>query len=246
MRSSASLVLLALLAAAPAGGQAPAPGHPPSAEARQAVPPAVAGRVAEWLAREWGVPAARLRLEWGRAQGRAPADGGSAGDPDVPFKVAGRGTDGWLVIVLDPASRAASALRVRAGVEDTVAVAARALASGTRLAAGDVSHEPRLRWGPPLPRVAAGPGPGWEVRRAVAAGEVLERPAVAPPALVAAGAPVRFVWAGGPVQVSVTGIALNSARQGEIVRARVVGRSDRLVGTVTGEGLAVLSTGGIR
>jgi len=237
MRSSASLVLLLLLLAVPAV----APAAPRTAAAPAAVvPEPVAARVVAQLASQWGVPEADLHLVWGRLQGALPATA------ELPFRVAGRGADGWLVVVFDPASRTPGAVRVRAGVDDTVLVAARPLAAGTRLGPGDTRREPRLRWGPPATRSGPEPETGWEVRRAVAAGEVLSRPAVVPPALVAAGAPVRFVWAGGPVQVSVTGIALNTARQGEIVRARVEGRPDRLVGTVIAAGMAELSTGGIR
>jgi flagella basal body P-ring formation protein FlgA len=84
------------------------------------------------------------------------------------------------------------------------------------------------------------------VRRGLATGEALARPAVAPPLLVEAGEPVRLVWGAGAVQVSVVGIALNRARQGESVRARVEGRSDRLVGTATATGTVVISSGGDR
>jgi flagella basal body P-ring formation protein FlgA len=199
----------------------------------------VAARVSTWLAREWGVPERAVRLEWGRLPGALP------GGP-LPFRVAGRGVAGWLVVVFDPSSRDAVALRLRAGVEDTVLVAARPLAAGARLTAADLQPESRVCWGPPASSSEPRPGPGWEVRRALAAGEALARPAVAPPALVEAGQPVRLVWGGGAVQVSVVGIALNRARQGELVRARVEGRSDRLVGTATAPGTALISSGGVR
>ena len=164
----------------------------------------------------------------------------------LPFRVTGRGLSGWLVVVFDPSSLDAVAVRLRAGVEDTVPVAARPLAAGARLTAADLRPESRVCWGPPAPSSEPRPGPGWEVRRALAAGEVLARPAVAPPTLVQAGEPVRLVWGGGAVQVSVVGIALNRARQGELVRARVEGRSDRLVGIATATGTAVISSGGDR
>jgi flagella basal body P-ring formation protein FlgA len=199
----------------------------------------VAARVGAWLAGEWGVPERAVRLEWGRLPGALP--GG-----DVPFRVSGRGVGGWLVVVFDPSRRDAVALPLRAGFEDTVLVAARPLAAGTRLAASDLRSEPRVCWGPPAPPSGSRPGPGWEVRRALAAGEALARPAVVPPTLVEAGEPVRLVWGGGAVQVSVVGIALNRARQGELVRARVEGRSGRLVGTATATGTAVISSGGVR
>jgi flagella basal body P-ring formation protein FlgA len=106
--------------------------------------------------------------------------------------------------------------------------------------------ESRVCWGPPAPPAEFRPGPGWEVRRALAAGEALARPAVAPPMFVMAGEPVRLVWTEGAVQVSTVGIALNRARQGEWVRARVEGKADRLVGTAAATGTVVISSGGDR
>jgi flagella basal body P-ring formation protein FlgA len=209
------------------------------APAPAALPDSVAAGVSAWLAHEWGVSERAVRLEWGRLPDALPAGA-------LPFRVTGRGVAGWLVVVFDPAGRDAVAVSLRAGVEDTVLVAARPLVVGKRLDPADVRTESRVCWGPPAPPSESRPGPGWEVRRALATGEVLERPAVAPPTLVVAGEPVRLVWAGGAVQVSVVGIALNRARQGESVRARVEGRSDRLVGTATAMGTVVISSGGDR
>jgi flagella basal body P-ring formation protein FlgA len=204
-----------------------------------AVPDSAAAGVSTWLAREWGVSERAVRLEWGRPSGALP--GGA-----LPFRVTGRGVAGWLVVVFDPSGRDAVAVRLRAGVEDTMLVAARPLVAGTILGPADVRPESRVCWGPPAPPSESRPGPGWEVRRALATGEALARPAVAPPLLVEAGEPVRLVWGAGAVQVSVVGIALNRARQGEPVRARVEGRSDRLVGTATATGTVMISSGGDR
>jgi flagella basal body P-ring formation protein FlgA len=199
----------------------------------------MAAGVSAWLAREWGVSERAVRLEWGRPSGALP--GGA-----LPFRVTGRGVAGWLVVVFDPSGRSAVAVRLRAGVEDTVLVAARPLVAGTLLGPADVRPESRVCWGPPTPPSESRPGPGWEVRRALATGEALARPAVAPPMLVVAGEPVRLVWTEGAVQISVVGIALNGARQGEPVRARVEGRSDRLAGTATAMGTVAISSGGDR
>ncbi len=209
------------------------------APAPAVVPDSAAARVGSWLAREWGVSEPAVRLEWGRLSAALP--GGA-----LPFRVTGRGVAGWFVVVFGPSGRGAVAVRLRAGVEETVPVAARPLVAGRILDPADVRLEPRVCWGPPAPSSESRPGPGWEVRRALATGETLARPAVVPPVLVAAGDPVRLVWAGGAVQVSVAGIALNRARQGESVRARVEGRTDRLVGTATATGTVVISSGGDR
>jgi len=208
----------------------------PVAPAPAAVPDSAAACVSTWLAHEWGVSERAVHLEWGRLSVALP--GGV-----LPFRVTGRGVAGWLVVVFDPPGRDAVAVRLRAGVEDTVLVAARPLAVGTRLEHADLRPESRVCWGPPAPPSETRPGSGWEVRRALATGEVLARPAVAPPTLVVAGEPVRLVWAEGAVQVSVVGIALNRARRGELVRVRVEGRSDRLVGTATATGTVMISSG---
>jgi len=198
---------------------------------------ALVTRVATRIAETWKVPVGQVRLMWGRSTGTpAFAD-------DVPFRILGRGEDGWFVVVFDPAETGATAVRVRAGVERVVMVATRSLPAGSRLAQGDVREETRVHWGIPSPDSAALPGTGWEVRRALAAGEVVAAPAVSAPALVVAGQPVRLEWQRGGVQVSVVGIALNSARRGETVRARLEERPARLTGTVTAPGTAVLAAG---
>lgn len=200
----------------------------------------LAGRVAARLADQWRVPAEQVRLEWGAAAGdRAPAD-------DAPFRVLGRGDGGWFVVVFDPADTLAVAVRLRAGVEHAVAVATRSLEAGARIDSSDVREEVRVHWGRPPADALVAPASGWEVRRPIRAGEVIAPPAVAAPALVRAGEPVRLEWQSGGVQVSVVGIALNTARAGEPVRARLEERPARLTGTVTAPGTAVLASGGHR
>jgi flagella basal body P-ring formation protein FlgA len=211
---------LALLA----GGAA---GPPP-------VPAPLAARVAATIATAWRRPAADLRLDW---RGPAPARPLAA---DVPFHLAGRGGGGWFVAVFEPAGETKVALRVRAGVEDTVAVATRPLAPGTRLASGDLRPERRVRWGPPDSNPAARADVGWEIRRPLASDEAVEWPAATPPPLVTGGTPVRLVWERGTVSISMTGTALHSARRGETVRARVEGRPGQLAGKAMAAGLVVL------
>ena len=138
-------------------------------------------------------------------------------------------------------------VRVRAGLRQSVAVAAHDLVSGTRLAAADVAWKEATVWGPPRDP-NAGPGEvetGWLVRRPIAAGESLVWPAVAPPLAVEAGAPVTLVWMQGGVRVSRAGIAMNGAAKGGWVQVRVDGRADRFVGQATGEG-EVRLPGGMR
>ncbi len=216
------ILLLALPAAAAAG-----------------VPPALEARVAAAIAGVWHVPAESVRLEWPRTT--LP----DSLPTDALLRLVGEGRDGWQVVRLG-SGPTARALRVRAGRMDTVRVAARALAAGSRLAADDLRSELRPCWGAPAARSDELPAAGWRVCRALAAGETVDRPAVVPPVLVAAGDPVRLVWCRGDVNVSLAGTALNAARRGEVVRARVQGRAGALAGTVTGPGTAVLTSGGER
>jgi flagella basal body P-ring formation protein FlgA len=197
----------------------------------------LAARVAARIADAWRVPVGQLRLEWGRASGAAsPSD-------DTTFRVLGHGDDGWFVVVFDPAASAAMAVRVRAGVERPVMVATRSLPAGAQLADGDLREEMRVRWGVPPTDSLVVPASGWEVRRPLTAGEVVAAPAVMAPPLVLAGQPVKMEWHRGGVDVSVVGIALNSARRGETVRARLEERPARLSGTVVAPGTAVLLAG---
>lgn len=198
---------------------------------------ALEARVAERIADAWKVPVHCLRVQWGRSSS------GESPSADAAFKVMGRGEGGWYVVVFDPADAHATAVRVRAGVEQPVMVAARPLRAGTRIAAGDLVEEVRVHWGAPAQDSTLTPMPGWEIRRPIATGEVVMAPAVLPPPLVVAGEPVELQWLSGGVQVSVVGIALNSASQGETVRARIEERPARLTGTVTAPGRAVLAGG---
>ena len=197
----------------------------------------LASRVAARIADAWRVPVEQLRLTWGRSSGTdSPSE-------DTTFRVLGRGEDGWFVVVFDPAAHEAMAVRVRAGIERPVMIASRSLPAGSRLAEGDLREEMRVHWGVPAADSVLAPGTGWEVRRPLVAGEVVAAPAVAPPPLVFAGQPVKLEWQRGGVEVSVMGIALNNARRGETVRARLEERPARLTGTVVAPGTAVRVAG---
>ncbi len=201
---------------------------------------ALATRVATRIAESWRVPVEEVRLAWGRATEIAPlAD-------DVPFRILGRGDDGWFVVVFDPAEATAAAVRLRAGVERPVMVSTRSLPAGARIADGDLREEVRVHWGVPSADTVARPGTGWDVRRTLRAGEVVTPPAVTAPPIVLAGQPVKLQWESGGVRVSVVGIALNNARAGETVRARLEERPARLTATATAPGVAVLAAGGAR
>jgi len=217
------LVLAGALGALVAGGVAAQ--QPPAA--RPEVPPAVAARVADALAQRWAVPVSRVVLAWGSAA-RLPGAG-----PDVPFRLVGGDAAGWFAAVFEPEGHPAIAVRVRAGVVESVTVAARALARGARLAPPDLARAARTRWGAPRPD-STGPTEGWVVRRAVAAGTPLDAQIASPPPLVSSGTLVRVEWTQGNLTLGFDGTALNDAVLGAAILVRPAGRSAAVRGTVVG------------
>lgn len=229
VNSFVSAFSLVLAISNPLGGQAP--------ERPQEISATLAGRIAASIADVWQVESDVVHLEWGALQLDRPLL------DDVPFRVVGRGTDGWFAVVFESNDRATVAARVHAGVEDTVVAATRPLTSGTRLQAGDYERTVKVQWGPPRSNSAVLPGVGWEVRRGIASGTELTTPAVTEPYAVTVGAPVQLVWQRGSVEVSVSGVAMNAARIGDRVKARLDGRSGRVNGIVTAPGVAKILGG---
>ncbi|MEK7317395.1 MAG: flagellar basal body P-ring formation chaperone FlgA [Candidatus Eisenbacteria bacterium] len=214
-------------------------GATPDGSAR--VPEALAARVAEAVARLWGTPVDMVSLAWGRGNGSLPPSA------ETPFRISGRGSDGWFVIIFTPPGGSPAAIRVRAGSVDTIAVAARPLRPGSRLEPGDWRLEAKQHWGPPT-RAQSGhlPAAGWQVRRAIASGEPLVSPAVAAPPLVRGGSAVTVRWERGGVRISMRGTALHDAGDGDPVRVRLDGRRDPVTGVAAGDALVRLETDGGR
>ena len=179
------------------------------------------------LAARWAVPASRVVLAWGSAA-RLPGAG-----PDVPFRLLGGDAAGWFAAVFEPEGHPAVAVRVRAGVVESVTVAARPLSRGARLTPPDIGRVVRTDWGAPRPD-SVGPAEGWVVRRAVAAGTLLDAQLVAPPPAVSAGALVRVEWTQGNVTLGFDGTALHDAALGAHILVRPAGRSAAVRGTVVG------------
>ena len=195
------------------------------------VSPALNRRVAEAVANQWNVRPDDVELEWGRIRhGESIAD-------DTAFRLLGRGADGWFAVHFEPSARPALAVRLRAAFVDTVPVASRSLAAGVALAAGDIALAELARWGPPT-EAGIVPAVGWRVRRAVAAGEPLGRPNIAPPLLVQAGEAVRLVWISRSIHIVIEGVAANDAVLGGEVRVRLSDRRGKARGVVTGRGTA--------
>lgn len=224
MKSCADLLLVGATVVAPVQAQAPPllPAAPDSAIERQ---------VTALVARTWGVPPDRVRLQWGPHRLHALPAGSEV-------QLTGRGSHGWFAVVADPAHRGVAG-QVRAGVLTPSPVALVPLAPGDTLTPESIHLEARLRWGAPDPTPVA-PGPGWIARRPMAPGDLVLPPRVAPPLLVRRGEPVRLVWARSRVEVEIEGRAEHAARSGERVRVRVAGRIGMVTGIVTGPGTARL------
>lgn len=230
MTSSARLVGLLLLAAAQTQAHAQS--------AAPAVPDALHARVVAAVAERWSVAAASVRLDWSTFHPRHPIA------ENATFRLLGAGDDGWFAVVFESTGAPAEAARLRAGLEDSVAVATRPLVANATLADGDLVKQARVRWqSPSRARIATtGAAVGWRTRRALAKGDALEGLAVAPPAAVTAGAPVRLEWSRGDVAIQLAGTALNTAAIGEAVHVRVDGRPGQTSGIATAPGLVRLGS----
>ena len=210
-----------------------AQGQSPVRLAAQAgdVPPRLAARIAEAVARAWGIDTTGLVLSWGA--------GSLTECPDTSaFRLRGTGEDGWFAVTVEAAGRSVRAVRLRAGIAGWRSVAARAPRPGMRLTGEGLRGEPHVRWGPPPVADQPEPGPGWVVRRIIAPGDPLDRSRVAPPPAVESGRPVRILWQQGNVSVALDGTALNDAVIGGTIRVRLPERKSVVVGTVTAPGQA--------
>ncbi|MEO5798595.1 MAG: flagellar basal body P-ring formation chaperone FlgA [Gemmatimonadales bacterium] len=205
------------------------------APADTTVPEAFAARVRAAVAARWSAAPERLRLEWGLIASRSRLDSTTA------VRVAGEGADGWLVVVAERIGGAPLAIRVHAGMLDSMVVTARALEPGHVIASDDIVTEQRMRWGP-APKSPITAIVGWEIRRSVRAGEPLLGLMLQAPKMIAPGDAVTLRWHRGAVELEVEAVALTAARLGEVVYARA--GSSRLAGTVTGPNAARLEEKG--
>jgi len=195
------------------------------------IPTAFEAHVRAEVASLWSVDSADVRVEWPAAS-RPESYSGS-----TPFRVVGRGDDGWLVLVVTPPTLSPRAMRVHVGVLRSVPVAARALRANQTIGALDVVVRREVIWSGTATDITAAIG-GWEVRRDLPAGAVLVGNAIAPPKVIAAGEKVVFVWSNHGVQIEREAVAMASARLGEMVQGQA--GATRLTGRVTGPGTAQL------
>jgi flagella basal body P-ring formation protein FlgA len=156
----------------------------------------------------------------------------------------GGGADGVWYVDVDGAEGRAARLRLRAGTEAVVPVAAHDLERGVTLTAHDIALQPTVAWGPPG-RGEDEVAPGWVTRRRIARGEPLVTPGVALPDAVKPGDDVRIVYVSGPVELVVMGRAAGSGAIGERVAVRAeTGR--RLEGVIVAPGTVKVDSGGAR
>lgn len=221
MISFARLLLIAGVMATPCAAQTARP-------AATTVPPRLAAAVAGAIAELWAADSATIRLEWGSIPAAAVLS------DSTPFRLSGKGGDGWLVALFQPVNKSATAVRVRAGVVDTIMLAARPLSAGSTLATHDLRPSSGVRWG--IPTQVIRPAEGWVTRRALAAGDELVPGSVEAPQVVHAGDQVRIEWHRGIVTVGLDGVALASAALGETVSVRIAQRGGQRRGKVTGPG----------
>lgn len=230
-----SAVVRAMLGAAfVLGVLLPGAVHAQNREDATTEPAALMDALVDSVARRLGVDPAAVALE----PLRLPA--GRDLDPAVAPTLKGSGTGGLWLVELSDTQGGRFAVQMRAGVRETVAVAARALARGQVLAAADIEWSENVRFGG---RPTEPPQVGWEVARAVDAGERLRAPVVRPAPVVRSGEPVTVVWSSERVRLSLDGVALATAGVGDAVTVRLsTGR--RVRGVAAPGGLVRLEGGG--
>lgn len=196
--------------------------------AQQGIPTPLHAAVTTTVAESWGVATGDVRLEWVRIPEQPlPAD--------APFRLVGRGSEGWFAVIVDRPDASPYALRVRAGVRVTVPVAARSLTTGHAITQDDVQQVEQVHWGAPAGELIQTPV-GAVTRRAVAAGDVLRSPTIAMPDMVASGDRVRVTFQHGGVRVSATGTAVGRGALGETISVRLDTGRRRIRAVVVGAG----------
>ncbi len=199
------------------------------------VPAPVTERIKAAIGRTWLVGGSQVHLEWGRIDPRVTIAN------DAGFRLFGGGLEGRFVVAVRTSSGSETAIGIRAGVVDSVWVAARPLAAGTRLGQADLRRDERLLWGAPAAR--GGPSPiGWTAQRPVPEGEPLRAPLISEPPIIDVGDRIQFLWERDGLQIVREGIATNRARRGDRVTARDPNRAETIQGIATGAGSARLTT----
>jgi flagella basal body P-ring formation protein FlgA len=208
------------------------------AEPSAAMTAGLLDRLRTEVAARWGVAVAQVHVEWS-----SPEDAATLAQ-DAGFRMIGGGSDGVWFIDVDGAEGRATRLRMRAGSDAVLPVAARDLERGTTLTDADIARESTVQWGAPARQDHAVEA-GWVTRRRIARGETLAEPGVTAPNAVEAGDNVRIVYAHGPIELVLAGRAAGSGALGEKIAVRAdTGR--RLEGVIVAPGTVKVDSGVIR
>lgn len=191
-------------------------------------------RTALAFAARWAVVPADVRIEWTNAElTRETVPAGAA------LAILGDGADGRFVVeITDPDGRVRR-VWVRAGVIAERYSAALDLPRGMTIDSTHVERAAGVAWGGPA-HGQDNTVVGWVTRRAIAAGEPLEEPAIAPPAAVRAGDDVRVIVRRGAIELAIIGRALATATAGERVAVRLE-TGKRMTGIAARGGTVVVS-----
>ncbi|MCU0633265.1 MAG: flagellar basal body P-ring formation chaperone FlgA [Gemmatimonadaceae bacterium] len=170
-----------------------------------------------------------------------PADASRALSSFVSLIGSGE-ADAELLLVDRQSAPGTPPIRLHAGLRGRALLAARALERGDTVRADAIVVRDTVLWGRPAftrGGTARVPAIGWIARRAIAAGERLAEPAVAPAPAVSSGDPVRAIYRDGSLALALRGIAANSAELGQRVTVRIDLRR-RLDGIAVAPGVVAL------
>ena len=202
-------VLVALGVAVPSGATGQESWRPPDW---------VGTSIQSQVAQVWDVDPAEVVLEWGALPtGRTVLAEPAAGSAKP--ELAGAGTHGEWIARL-PANDGLFAVRLKAGLRRMLPMATRRIPRGTLLTEADFAFEESVRWGPPAGSTSK-PQPGWQAERRLEAGEELRTPAVRPAVAVRTGDRVKIIWRTGRIELTLSGVAIGTARPGETVDVRL-------------------------
>lgn len=198
------------------------------------VPATVESQIKEMIGRRWRVPLGDVHLRWGAAPE------GYEVNANAHFRLVGEGSDGWFAVIFRNPGTPGAAIRLRAGVNYRMPVAARRLFAGRVVGDEDIVFQRVTYCGPPAPGMRRVVEPGWRVMKDIDPGAQLSPPIVLPQRVITSGDTVRLQWKRGVITVALQGIAVHDAAMGERITVSLRGGRGESSGIVTGPGKAAL------